>query len=343
MDHLGLDLGTTTISAAVLDADGRAPVHAHCTGRCCRRRAAVGAQAGCPRHRARSPVPAGRAAAGISGHRLRRPDRPDARHRLCGRGGAAALAALHLAGRDGAQPGPDGKSTAARLTARTGYPLASGYGLVTLACHQAAGTIPDGAAPSARSRTISPCGCPAEARRASRPPWPPASACLTEQTLTARPSAGRDCRNSSCRRSRRRQNWAADGCVSLPRSATIRPASSARGQGRLDAPLVNIGTGSQFSFFTKEHRTVPGLETRPFPGGWLLTGAPLCGRAELRPAGAFFPPDGRAGHGNALPVRLPRHAPRAGGSHAGRCAAVPHDVCRNAAGPGGARRAQRTG
>lgn len=49
------------------------------------------------------------------------------------------------------------------------------------------------------------------------------------------------------------------------------------GQGRLDAPLVNIGTGSQFSFFTKEHRTVPGLETRPFPSGWLLTGAPLCG------------------------------------------------------------------
>lgn len=32
MDHLGLDLGTTTISAAVLDADGRAPVHAHRTG-----------------------------------------------------------------------------------------------------------------------------------------------------------------------------------------------------------------------------------------------------------------------------------------------------------------------
>ena len=56
----------------------------------------------------------------------------------------------------GAQPGPDGKSTAARLTARTGYPLASGYGLVTLACHlhdrglsRHAAVRPDGPVPHA--------------------------------------------------------------------------------------------------------------------------------------------------------------------------------------------------
>ena len=60
------------------------------------------------------------------------------------------------------------------------------------------------------------------------------------------------------------------------------------GQGRLDAPLVNIGTGSQFSFFTKEHRTVPGVETRPFPGGWLLTGAPLCGGRSFALLERFF-------------------------------------------------------
>ena len=60
------------------------------------------------------------------------------------------------------------------------------------------------------------------------------------------------------------------------------------GQGRLDAPLINIGTGSQFSFFTKEHRTVPGLETRPFPGGWLLTGAPLCGGRSFALLERFF-------------------------------------------------------
>ena len=60
------------------------------------------------------------------------------------------------------------------------------------------------------------------------------------------------------------------------------------GQGRLDAPLVNIGTGSQFSFFTKEHRNVPGLETRPFPGGWLLTGAPLCGGRSFALLERFF-------------------------------------------------------
>ena len=60
------------------------------------------------------------------------------------------------------------------------------------------------------------------------------------------------------------------------------------GQGRLDAPLVNIGTGSQFSFFTKERLTVPGLETRPFPGGWLLTGAPLCGGRSFALLERFF-------------------------------------------------------
>lgn len=60
------------------------------------------------------------------------------------------------------------------------------------------------------------------------------------------------------------------------------------GQGRLDAPLVNIGTGSQFSFFTKERRTVPGLETRPFPSGWLLTGAPLCGGRSFALLERFF-------------------------------------------------------
>lgn len=42
--------------------------------------------------------------------------------------------------------------------------------------------------------------------------------------------------------------------------------------------LVNVGTGSQFSVFTKEYMCCAGLETRPFPGGgYLLVGASLCG------------------------------------------------------------------
>lgn len=48
--------------------------------------------------------------------------------------------------------------------------------------------------------------------------------------------------------------------------------------GNLDCTLVNIGTGSQISVYTREFMNCPGLETRPFPGGgYLLVGASLCG------------------------------------------------------------------
>ena len=41
--------------------------------------------------------------------------------------------------------------------------------------------------------------------------------------------------------------------------------------------LVNVGTGSQFSVFSPDYLSCPGLETRPFPGGYLIVGASLCG------------------------------------------------------------------
>ena len=48
--------------------------------------------------------------------------------------------------------------------------------------------------------------------------------------------------------------------------------------GNLNCMLVNVGTGSQFSVYTKAYMACPGLETRPFPGGgYLLVGASLCG------------------------------------------------------------------
>ena len=49
-------------------------------------------------------------------------------------------------------------------------------------------------------------------------------------------------------------------------------------QGRDYAMLVNVGTGSQFSVFTESYMEVDRMETRPMPGGgYLLTGAALCG------------------------------------------------------------------
>ena len=48
--------------------------------------------------------------------------------------------------------------------------------------------------------------------------------------------------------------------------------------GNRNCMLVNVGTGSQFSVFSKDYMNCPGLETRPFPGGgYLLVGASLCG------------------------------------------------------------------
>lgn len=47
--------------------------------------------------------------------------------------------------------------------------------------------------------------------------------------------------------------------------------------GDIHTMLVNVGTGSQFSVYTENYMTCPGLETRPFPGGYLLVGASLCG------------------------------------------------------------------
>lgn len=47
------------------------------------------------------------------------------------------------------------------------------------------------------------------------------------------------------------------------------------------AVLVNVGTGGQFSAYCEKYTVCPGLETRPFPGGgYLLVGSSLCsGRA----------------------------------------------------------------
>ena len=171
----------------------------------------------------------------------------------------------------GAQPGPDGKSTAARLTARTGYPLASGYGLVTLACHQAAGTIPNGAAAVCTiadylamrlSGRTAPCLTPSMA----------ASLGLFDGTDFDREAVRRaGLPERLLPEVSEKAELTGDRLRVFAALGDNQASFLGAGQGRLDAPLVNIGTGSQFSFFTKERRTVPGLETRPFPGGWLLT------------------------------------------------------------------------
>lgn len=60
-------------------------------------------------------------------------------------------------------------------------------------------------------------------------------------------------------------------------------------EGRLGCMLVNVGTGSQFSVYSKDYLSCPGLETRPFPrGGYLLVGASLCGGRAYALLEQFF-------------------------------------------------------
>ena len=59
--------------------------------------------------------------------------------------------------------------------------------------------------------------------------------------------------------------------------------------GDLNCMLVNVGTGSQFSVYTPKYMACPGLETRPFPGGgYLLVGASLCGGRAYALLEQFF-------------------------------------------------------
>ncbi len=57
----------------------------------------------------------------------------------------------------------------------------------------------------------------------------------------------------------------------------------------LDSFLANVGTGSQISIYSKDYKVCDGLETRPFPkAGYLLVGAPLCGGRSYALLERFF-------------------------------------------------------
>lgn len=59
--------------------------------------------------------------------------------------------------------------------------------------------------------------------------------------------------------------------------------------GRTDVLLVNMGTGGQISVYSPNHVMTDTLETRPFPdGGWLLVGASLCGGRSYALLETFF-------------------------------------------------------
>jgi len=59
--------------------------------------------------------------------------------------------------------------------------------------------------------------------------------------------------------------------------------------GRTDVLLVNMGTGGQISVYSPGYLQTDTLETRPFPdGGWLLVGSSLCGGRSYALLETFF-------------------------------------------------------
>lgn len=57
----------------------------------------------------------------------------------------------------------------------------------------------------------------------------------------------------------------------------------------VDAPLLNVGTGSQISYLNSEPVTADGIETRPYDGKrYLIVGAALCGGRAFSMLERFF-------------------------------------------------------
>jgi sugar (pentulose or hexulose) kinase len=55
-----------------------------------------------------------------------------------------------------------------------------------------------------------------------------------------------------------------------------------------NAILVNVGTGGQVAAYSRQFLYAAGLETRPFPGGYLLVSAGLCGGRAYALLERFF-------------------------------------------------------
>lgn len=190
--------------------------------------------------------------------------------------------------------GRSGPSLAARLSALTGHPLATGFGLVTHAHNLARGLVPRSAAAMCTIGDY----VAMRLAGATRPALDPSNAASlggfdAERLRFDLPALARAGLATDL------LPEVAGGVRPLGLVAGRVPVCSAIGDnqasfiGSVGDPegsvLVNIGTGSQISVHVRRFRQVPGLDTRPFPGGgWLLVGAPLCGGRALSLLRDFF-------------------------------------------------------
>lgn len=188
----------------------------------------------------------------------------------------------------------DGNETyAACLSRLTGYPLATGYGLVTHFYNLENGLVPEDAAVFCTIHdylAMVLCG-------ASRPVTDVSDAASFgvfdvkrgRFDLDALRTAGMDpgllpeIAEAPCI-GHYRDNVRVCAAIGDNQASFLGAAD-----GNLERMLVNIGTGSQFSVYTPAYLGCPGLETRPFPGGgYLVVGASLCGGRAFALLEEFF-------------------------------------------------------
>lgn len=190
-------------------------------------------------------------------------------------------------------PHPDGGSWAEYLSKITGCPLATGFGLVTHAYSLHYGLVPESAA---KLCTIHDWLAMKLSGRTIPVTDPTDAASLGMYDLknrrfdaTALHQAGID---AAILPEVVGNPFLGCGKLGIPVYAAIGDNQASflgSTQGQTDVLLINMGTGGQISVYSPEYLETDTLETRPFPdGGWLLVGASLCGGRSYALLESFF-------------------------------------------------------
>lgn len=179
------------------------------------------------------------------------------------------------------------------LTRITGYPLATGYGLVTHAYNLQHGLVPP---ETGKLCTIQDYLAMKLSGRTAPLTDPTDAASLGMYDLrnqrfddTALQKAGIDAALLPEISSTAMLDIGSFGIPVYTAIGDNQASFLGSAQGRTDVLLVNMGTGGQVSVFSPDFLETETLETRPFPdGGWLLVGASLCGGRSYALLESFF-------------------------------------------------------
>lgn len=204
-------------------------------------------------------------------------------------------------------PFDGGVSWAEHLSELTGYPLSTGYGLVTHGCNVRSGLVPREAA----------VFCTIQDYAALK------LAGITSPRIDPTNAASLglyDCRGGRFDSAALERGGMdpkllpplaqtpllGTGSLGIPVCAAIGDNQASflgAAGGRRDVLLVNMGTGGQVSVYSGDYLQTGGLETRPFPGGgWLLVGASLCGGRSYALLERFFRETVRLVTGQDIPA-----------------------------------------